>query len=331
MDKRETAISKDSSLITDHCSLGTQVSRALEIGKGLIKLLTSDKKLILLSTHSSCPSCNRSFEELDPRLFSFNSPHGWCTECRGHGRVPKRRHHLDTSRFDSVLAAELDADRSIERMDDTELIACPACQGSRLNPTASAVRLQGVWASRPQSSLSISDLSALSIDSSQNHFNKLTFEESRQNLIARDILPEIRQRLSFLQEVGLGYLQLDRSGNTLSGGESQRIRLAAQLGSNLRGVLYVLDEPTIGLHPRDNAALLKTLIKLRDHGNSLIIVEHDEDTIAAADHLIDLGPAAGRLGGEIVYQGKPPCRSSQFQVSNLKSQDLTSIPPPSAR
>ncbi len=122
----------------------------------------------------------------------------------------------------------------------------------------------------------------------------------------RDILPEIRQRLSFLQEVGLGYLQLDRSGNTLSGGESQRIRLAAQLGSNLRGVLYVLDEPTIGLHPRDNAALLKTLIALRDQGNSLIIVEHDEDTIAAADHLIDLGPGAGASGGEIVYQGLPP-------------------------
>jgi excinuclease ABC subunit A len=138
------------------------------------------------------------------------------------------------------------------------------------------------------------------------HFAKIAYTDSRQKLIARDILPEIRQRLEFLEEVGLGYLQLDRSGNTLSGGESQRIRLAAQLGSNLRGVLYVLDEPTIGLHPRDNAALLKTLLKLRDHGNSLIVVEHDEDTIAAADHLIDLGPAAGRFGGEIVYQGPPP-------------------------
>ncbi len=126
-------------------------------------------------------------------------------------------------------------------------------------------------------------------------FPKLKFPADREKLIARDILPEIAQRLSFLQEVGLGYLHLDRSGNTLSGGESQRIRLAAQLGSNLRGVLYVLDEPTIGLHPRDNAALLKTLIALRDQGNSLIIVEHDEDTIAAADHLIDLGPGAGRL------------------------------------
>ena len=302
------------SLPTSHFSLSTQLARALEIGKGLIKILTADKRFILLSTKSSCPSCNQSFEELDPRLFSFNSPHGWCGECRGHGRVPKRRQYLDTARFDSVLEAEIDADRAIERMEDAELIECPACQGSRLNPTASSVRLSG-WdnlsqpnkkASPTPTSYSISNLSSLSISNASNHFAKLNFTDERQKLIARDILPEIKQRLSFLQEVGLGYLQLDRSGNTLSGGESQRIRLAAQLGSNLRGVLYVLDEPTIGLHPRDNAALLQTLIKLCDHGNSLIIVEHDEDTIAAADHLIDLGPGAGRLGGEIVYQGKPP-------------------------
>ncbi|MEX1116911.1 MAG: excinuclease ABC subunit UvrA, partial [Akkermansiaceae bacterium] len=294
--------------------LSSSIARALTIGKGLIKLFTADKKFILLSTHSSCPSCNQSFEELDPRLFSFNSPHGWCPECRGHGRVPKRRQYLDTARFDSVLEAEMDADRAIDRMDDVELTECLACHGSRLNSTASAVRLGG-WGvspqnvagvSRPQPSTAIADLGHLSIDAASAHFSKLNFTTSRDTLIARDILPEIKQRLSFLQEVGLGYLQLDRSGNTLSGGESQRIRLAAQLGSNLRGVLYVLDEPTIGLHPRDNAALLKTLIALRDQGNSLIIVEHDEDTIAAADHLIDLGPGAGRLGGEIVYQGKPP-------------------------
>ncbi len=307
--------------------LSSSIERALEIGKGLIKLFTADKKFTLLSTKSSCPSCNKSFEELDPRLFSFNSPHGWCEECRGHGRVPKRRRHLDTSRFDSVLEAEMDADRAIERMDDLELVDCPACLGSRLNPTASAVRLSGcgvppqavLAASRRDSSTAISDLGHLSIDAASTHFSKLTFTAARDTLIARDILPEIRQRLSFLQEVGLGYLQLDRSGNTLSGGESQRIRLAAQLGSNLRGVLYVLDEPTIGLHPRDNAALLKTLIALRDQGNSLIIVEHDEDTIAAADHLIDLGPGAGRLGGEIVYQGKPPqVAGVQFSVSSKK-------------
>jgi excinuclease ABC subunit A len=300
--------------------LQSTIERALEIGKGLIKLFTADKRFVLLSTKSSCPSCNKSFEELDPRLFSFNSPHGWCEECRGHGRVPKRRRDLDTARFDSVLEAEMDADRAIERMDDVELVECPACHGSRLNPTASAVRLAGFQISNLKSqiasSTAISDLGHLSIDAASAHFSKLAFTESRDTLIARDILPEIRQRLSFLQEVGLGYLQLDRSGNTLSGGESQRIRLAAQLGSNLRGVLYVLDEPTIGLHPRDNAALLKTLVSLRDQGNSLIIVEHDEDTIAAADHLIDLGPGAGRLGGQIVYEGKPP--RLQNQKSKIK-------------
>jgi len=280
-----------------NATLQIGISRALDIGKGLLKIHTADRKVHLLSTKSSCPSCNRSFEELDPRLFSFNSPHGWCGECRGHGRVPKRRQKLDASRFDSVLEAEMDADRSIERMDDVELVECPSCHGTRLNPTASAVQLK---------STPISGLSRLSIDHAAKHFETLKFTDDREVLIARDILPEIRQRLAFLQEVGLGYLQLDRSGNTLSGGESQRIRLAAQLGSNLRGVLYVLDEPTIGLHPRDNAALLKTLIALRDQGNSLIVVEHDEDTIAAADHLIDLGPGAGRLGGQIVYEGKPP-------------------------
>jgi excinuclease ABC subunit A len=322
-----------SSLETENLNLANSIARALEIGKGLIKLFTADKKFILLSTNSSCPSCNTSFEELDPRLFSFNSPHGWCPDCRGHGRIPKRRQHLDTARFDSVLEAEIDADRAIERMDDAELVQCPACQGSRLNPTASAVRLESSQTSnlKSQVSYSISDLSHLTINTAASHFSKLTFPDSRATLISRDILPEIKQRLTFLQEVGLGYLQLDRSGNTLSGGESQRIRLAAQLGSNLRGVLYVLDEPTIGLHPRDNTALLKTLINLRNQGNSLIIVEHDEDTIAAADHLIDLGPGAGRLGGEIVYQGKPPqVPSGKSQVrsdrknSHKKSSPLTS-------
>ncbi len=320
----------------DLSNLSNSISHALSIGKGLIKLHSADNKITLLSSKSSCPCCNRSFEELDPRLFSFNSPHGWCPECRGHGRVPKRRLRLDLARYDSVLEAELDADRAIERMEDAEFIPCPACEGSRLNPVGSAVRLSG-WgvspqsvkgASRSDSSTAIADLGHLSIDSAAVHFSKLKFTHDRDLLIARDILPEIHQRLAFLQEVGLGYLQLDRSGNTLSGGESQRIRLAAQLGSNLRGVLYILDEPTIGLHPRDNAALLKTLIALRDQGNSLIIVEHDEDTIAAADHLIDLGPGAGRLGGEVVYQGKPP--RLQNQKSSIKNHQ-SSINSPTFR
>ena len=285
--------------------LPSTISRALDIGKGVLKLFTPDKKFILLSSDASCPSCHKSFEELDPRLFSFNSPHGWCANCRGHGLVPKHRFHLDTSRYESVLEAEMDADRKIERMEDEELVECPACHGARLNPEARAVRFQG---------LRLSGLAKQAVNQAATYFESLAISGDRDTLIARDILPEIRQRLSFLTEVGLGYLQLDRSARTLSGGESQRIRLAAQLGSNLRGVLYVLDEPTIGLHPRDNAALLETLVALRDRGNSLIVVEHDEDTIARADHLIDLGPGAGRLGGEVVYQGPPP------EVPSEKSQ-----------
>lgn len=288
--------------------LPTAIERALGIGKGVIKLHTSGGKWLLLSTQSSCPSCGKSCDALDPRLFSFNSPHGWCPACRGHGRVPKRRQRLDVSQYDSMLEAELDADRAFERMDEDELVDCDACHGSRLNPLAAAVRLNG---------MPVADLAGMPIDQVLDHFKHLRFPEKRESLIARDIIPEIHQRLAFLREVGLGYLQLNRSGNTLSGGESQRIRLAAQLGSNLRGVLYVLDEPTIGLHPRDNAALLSTLTQLRDHGNSLVIVEHDEETIAAADHLIDLGPGAGRLGGEVVYQGPVPNAKNPKQRKEL--------------
>ena len=318
-------------------NLAESIARTLSIGKGLIKLFTADKKFILLSTQSSCPSCNQSFEELDPRLFSFNSPRGWCGTCRGHGKVPKKHRAIvpDTSRFDTLLEAELDADRAMERMDDDELVPCPDCHGTRLNPTASAVRLiTGAPTAKAKKTLagqSIGELSRFSITEAEEWFSKLSFNDARTALIARDILPEIARRLAFLQSVGLGYLQLDRSGNTLSGGESQRIRLAAQLGSNLRGVLYVLDEPTIGLHPRDNAALLKTLISLRDQGNSLVVVEHDEDTIAAADHLIDLGPAAGRLGGEVVYQGLPPSievstKSKRAVAGKTKNQKFANSP-----
>ncbi|MCH7224756.1 excinuclease ABC subunit UvrA [Haloferula sp. A504] len=307
------------------------IEKALSIGKGTIRLLTAGKKLLLLSTEASCPSCNRSFDELDPRLFSFNSPHGWCVECRGHGQVPKRRRAFDPSRHDSVLAAELDADRKLSRMEDEELVECGSCHGTRLNPESRAVRFGGGPPSA-RNQLSIAELSRFPITEAASYFARTKLKEKRDQLIARDILPEITQRLSFLEHVGLGYLQLDRSANTLSGGESQRIRLAAQLGSNLRGVLYVLDEPTIGLHPRDNAHLLDTLIGLRDRGNSLIVVEHDEDTIARADHLIDLGPAAGRLGGEIVYQGAPPrAPGDQSSVISGKTKKATSKPKSTAK
>jgi excinuclease ABC subunit A len=266
------------------------VKRALEIGKGTVRILDSRKQFHVLSTEMSCPSCGQSFEELDPRLFSFNSPHGWCPECRGFGEVWKA---YVNPRLESQIEIEMDQDRHHEWLEEGESEPCPSCEGMRLNPIARAVRLNDTG---------LGDISRHSAKGMLAWLSKLKFTGS-DKIIAADILPEIEQRLRFMTEVGLDYLALSRSAKTLSGGESQRIRLAAQLGSNLRGVLYVLDEPTIGLHARDNVRLLETLETLRTKGNSLVVVEHDEDTMRRADTIIDLGPGAGRRGGEVVAQG----------------------------
>jgi len=268
------------------------IDQALKLGKGTAKLLKPNGELIVLSTEMSCPDCGEAFEELDPRLFSFNSPHGWCPECRGYGHVTTLRPDYD--RHDSAISAELEEEMKMTKARNVEKELCLSCGGARINPVARNVRINGI---------SIDYLSNLSVTDAIDKISNLKFE-GVQKIISRDIIKEIHQRLIFLGEVGLGYLGLNRSATTLSGGESQRIRLAAQLGSNLRGVLYVLDEPTIGLHPRDNDKLLGTLSKLRDQGNSLVVVEHDDSTILKSDHLIDLGPGAGNGGGEIVYEGQ---------------------------
>ena len=179
---------------------------------------------------------------------------------------------------------------------------CPECQGQRLNPLARAVRLPLGRGASAHGGFTIGEIGAFSIIEAVRYFRTIK-PKGREARIARDILPEIVQRLEFLVEVGLGYLSLDRSATTLSGGESQRIRLAAQFGSELQGVLYVLDEPTIGLHPRDNARLLDSLGRLKARGNTLVVVEHDEDTMRFADRIIDLGPGAGTQGGAIVAEG----------------------------
>ena len=270
------------------------VQRALDIGRGTAHLLDAKHRVTVMSTEMSCPGCGRAFEELDPRLFSFNSPHGACVECGGFGEIWNRAKQTgaeDTG--DSVLENELAAERESEWIDEGEAVPCPGCLGSRLNPIARHVRLQDQ---------TIDNFTALSAGEALQLIGKLRFR-GNQKTVADDLVPEISQRLQFMENVGLGYLALGRSAKTLSGGESQRIRLAAQLGSNLRGVLYVLDEPTIGLHPRDNLRLLETLIALREKGNSLVIVEHDEATMHRADYVIDLGPGAGMHGGEVVVQG----------------------------
>jgi excinuclease ABC subunit A len=268
--------------------------RALEIGRGTAHLIDGKNRLMVVSTEMSCPGCGRAFEGLDPRLFSFNSPHGACEECCGFGEIWNQSLQVGESEDgESVLANELAAERESEWIEEGEAQICPACHGSRLNAIARQVRVQ---------KKTIDDFTALSAAAAAKEIARLKFS-GKQKTIAGELIPEIVQRLRFMENVGLGYLSLGRSAKTLSGGESQRIRLAAQLGSNLRGVLYVLDEPTIGLHPRDNVRLLETLTALRAKGNSLVIVEHDEATMRRADHIIDLGPRAGIHGGEVVATG----------------------------
>jgi excinuclease ABC subunit A len=283
------------------------LARALEHGKGVVHLLSGLDRLQeaaeksrsprielalpmrVFSTKRACPSCGRSFAEPDPRLFSFNSKHGWCPECFGTGlklaAVDWDEEREKTGTEDHIL------DSWIDWLEVDE--PCPACSGARLNREALAVRWQG---------RSISELAALPVAKLAEVFGKLELS-GREAEIARDLVAELRSRLAFLGEVGLAYLSLDRAAPTLSGGEAQRIRLASQLGSNLRGVCYILDEPTIGLHPRDNRVLLDTLEKLQEKGNTLVVVEHDEDTIRRAGHLVDLGPGAGKEGGRVIAQG----------------------------
>ena len=268
------------------------VRRALTLGRGTARVVDAKGKSSVLSTEMNCPSCSRAFEPLDPRLFSFNSPHGWCMHCRGFGEVWTEL-GAGTKEFDSQIEAELDEERRHEGLEDGEPRPCPVCNGSRLNETASNVLLQD---------RSITDFTRVPASDALALAGGLRFTGPRAE-IAKDVVEEICQRLKFLATVGLDYLALDRGAKTLSGGEAQRIRLAAQLGSNLRGVLYVLDEPTIGLHPRDNERLLDALATLVKKGNSLVVVEHDEETMRRADRILDLGPGAGSRGGEIVASG----------------------------
>ena len=266
-------------------ALREQLNLALQHGRGVVHVRTesdADSDAAVFSTKRACPNCGTGFPELDPRLFSFNSKHGWCKSCFGTG--------LQLPRFD----AEQSGEESMWREDiDAPLEACMQCAGQRLNPIALHVQFRGQ---------SIAALTDLPVQQFSAQLAKLKLA-GRERDIARDLLAELVSRTTFLCDVGLGYLQLNRAAPTLSGGEAQRIRLAAQLGSNLQGVCYVLDEPTIGLHPRDNVTLLDTLDRLRAKGNTLVVVEHDEDTIRRADHVIDLGPGAGTRGGLLVAQG----------------------------
>ncbi len=275
------------------------IDETLKLGNGTLFALDNRRELTMHSTERVCPKCGRSFEALDPKNFSCNSPAGWCPKCRGFGELFWMPEDVDRG------AREDDISESWFDWMEGQREVCPECQGARLNPVARAVRLNFDSKFKIQNSKlapTIDDFSRLSVEAAFELFRMLRFG-GRAALIARDILPEICERLRFLLEVGLGYMQLGRGVPTLSGGESQRIRLAAQLGSNLSGVLYILDEPTIGLHMRDNERLLAALQKLKARGNSVVVVEHDEATMRHADYIIDLGPGAGVHGGEVVAAG----------------------------
>jgi len=234
----------------------------------------SDERTVF-SSRFACPVSGFTIEEIEPRLFSFNSPQGACPACDGIGYAM--------------------TPGCPEDEDFTLLEPCGVCNGARLRPESLSVKV---------ATQSIAEVTHLSVRAAADFFNSLKFTE-RELIIAHRILKEIRERLGFLVNVGLDYLTLDRAAATLSGGEGQRIRLATQIGSGLVGVLYILDEPSIGLHQRDNRRLLQTLLRLRDLGNTVVVVEHDAETMMAADHLLDMGPGAGTQGGQVIAQGTP--------------------------
>ena len=255
--------------------LADSVETSLKLAGGLVGVLTDNGNVSLYSEKLACIRCGVSYPEITPRVFSFNSPHGACPACDGIGYAM--------------------TPGSSDDEDFTLLEPCEVCKGARLRPESLSVKV---------ATQSIAEVTHLSVRAAADFFESLKFTE-RELVIAHRILKEIRERLGFLVNVGLDYLTLDRAAATLSGGEGQRIRLATQIGSGLVGVLYILDEPSIGLHQRDNRRLLQTLLRLRDLGNTVVVVEHDAETMMAADHLLDMGPGAGTHGGQVIAQGTP--------------------------
>jgi excinuclease ABC subunit A len=255
--------------------LADSVETSLKLAGGLVGVLTDNGNMSLYSEKLACIRCGVSYPEITPRVFSFNSPHGACPACDGIGYAM--------------------TPGSSDDEDFTLLEPCEVCKGARLRPESLSVKI---------AKQSIAEVTHLSVRTAADFFSSVKFTE-RELLIAQRILKEIRERLGFLVNVGLDYLTLDRAAATLSGGEGQRIRLATQIGSGLVGVLYILDEPSIGLHQRDNRRLLQTLLRLRDLGNTVVVVEHDAETMMAADHLLDMGPGAGTHGGQVIAQGTP--------------------------
>lgn len=284
--------------------ISESINTALSMANGrlIIEVLGGERKTY--SLHSSCPECGFSFPELEPRLFSFNNPRGACEVCKGLGTNDLEEEEVFSEgevggkKLDKVVykyKGKNLADEDDEEEEEAELGQCYACHGDRLRPEALSVKIKDH---------TIAELSHWSALELREWFQDLKWSK-KDELIASKIVKQILDRLDYLIRVGTSYLSLDRPSRTLSGGESQRIRLATQVGSSLIGCLYVMDEPSIGLHPRDHHRLLEIIRELKDRGNTILLVEHDEDTIRFADFVVDLGPRAGKLGGEKMAQGTP--------------------------
>ena len=303
--------------------LRQSVDRAMTQGNGIMLICDEAGNTRFLSRNLMCPETGLSYAEPAPHTFSFNSPSGWCPCCKGLGRIKQSEISLQQSdAIDEAIQQdnwweelkELSAvENTEEEEEQEEYIECPECHGKRLSKEALSYRL-GQYA--------ISDLAEMDLDELIKVLTDLkNFKDvsDKQKSIAAPILKEIIGRLRFMQSVGLSYLSLNRSSESLSGGESQRIRLATQIGSRLVNVLYILDEPSIGLHQRDNERLISSLKELRDMNNSVIVVEHDEQMMREADWIVDIGPKAGRLGGKVLFSGTP---ADLLQTDTLTAQYL---------
>ena len=304
---------------TDFRRLRESVDKAMTQGNGIMMICeqsptTNDPSPIrFLSRNLMCPDTGLSYQDPAPHTFSFNSPSGWCPCCKGLGRIRTSEVQSNKEQIDDAIQQdnwweqlmEMTAEPDNETEEQEEWTTCPECQGKRLSKEALSYRM---------GQYSISDLAEMDIDELLKVLNGMKNPKDahdpnalshKQQAIAEPILKEICARLGFMQAVGLSYLSLNRSSESLSGGESQRIRLATQIGSRLVNVLYILDEPSIGLHQRDNQRLISSLKELRDMGNSVIVVEHDEQIMRDADWIVDIGPKAGRLGGKVLFSGTP--------------------------
>ncbi len=283
---------------------------ALKLGKGsMVALFDENEKLF--SINRACPQCFFNFPELEPRFFSFNSPLGACPECDGIGEISEASEYYRQveKMAEGVLLTSTRTEADLyysptktaleqwqvaeDSLPDEEQILCPQCKGTRLRREALFVKIHGQ---------NIAEVMNLAVSDAESLFDSWKFTET-ETLIASPILREVREKLGFLKKVGLEYVTLDRKIGTLSSGEAQRVRLASQIGAKLRGILYVLDEPTIGLHPRDNQRLIDALKTMKGIGNTVVVVEHDEQTIRSADYMVDLGPGAGKKGGHVVAAG----------------------------